>query len=105
MSKTKRGTKIEVMAHTGEFAEDKDKAQQLRESLISPTVEAGGKVVIDFKGVTGATQSFVHALISKPIRTTKGAVLDQLDFKNCNRSVQRIITIVAEYSQQTADRE
>ncbi len=99
--KRSKPTKIEVAIETGEFAEDKDKAQRLRVSIISPAVKAGGTVVIDFKGVTGATQSFVHALISEPIRTTKGVALDHMEFKNCNRSIQRIITIVADYTQQT----
>lgn len=85
----------------GAFAEDKDVARDIREQIILPGISRGKDVCLDFEGVTSATQSFVHALISEVMRKYTADVLDRIDFKNCNESVQRIIVIVADYMQQS----
>ncbi|OGG52746.1 hypothetical protein A3C20_03110 [Candidatus Kaiserbacteria bacterium RIFCSPHIGHO2_02_FULL_55_25] len=85
----------------GDFAENKDVARDIREKEILPALEKGDEVVVDFEGITGATQSFVHALISEAIRRYGGDALDRISFKNCNETVQKIITIVTEYMQES----
>jgi hypothetical protein len=92
---------ISIRKSVGSFAEDKDKARELRISRIKPALEKGQEVVLDFSGVEGATQSFVHALISQLIREFGADVLDRLIFKNCNQTVQKIISIVVEYMQES----
>lgn len=89
----------------GDFAEDKDKARDLRRNQILPTLDCGRIVIIDFDGVNNATQSFIHALISDLIRKKGIDVLDEIDFKNCNETVQTIITIVVNYMQDSMDLE
>lgn len=84
----------------GEFAENKDIARDIRLQQIIPILKRNETVVIDFAQVSGATQSFIHALISELFRTHGSAVLDQIQFKNCNETVQKIITIVTEYMQE-----
>ena len=90
---------INIVDITGDFAENKDFAQQLRLNEILPTLKNKEKVVLDFKGVDGATQSFIHALISEIIREEGIDVLDILLFKNCNTTIKKIISIVVEYMQ------
>ena len=85
----------------GSFAENKDLARDIRLNKIIPTLEQKEKVVLDFKGITSTTQSFIHALISDLIRKYGNDVLDDIFFKNCNEQIQKIITIVVEYMQKT----
>ena len=90
---------ITVNQRASSFAEDKDVAAEIRESDLRPTLRDGKKLRLDFRGVEGATQSFVHAMISDLIRREGPAVLDRIEFKNCNASVRSVIEIVVEYSQ------
>ena len=92
---------IQLRALVGEFAENKDIARDLREREILPALKKGEEIVMDFSEITGATQSFVHALISEAIRVYGSDVLDRLMFKNCNDSVRSIVIIVTEYMQES----
>jgi hypothetical protein len=60
-------------------------------------------MVIDFGGVTLATQSFMHALLSDVIRHDPAKALDLPSFKNCNKAVRSTISLVAEYTQDALD--
>ncbi len=90
---------IKVKDEASEFAEDKDIAASIREEILRPALRRGEEVRIDFEEVTGATQSFVHAMISDLIRREGVDVLDKIEFSNCNKTVKYIIQIVVEYSQ------
>ena len=92
---------IQLHKIVGDFAENKDIARDVRENELLPALEKGNEVVVDFGGITGATQSFVHALISEAIRRHGSDVLDRISFKNCNEVIQKIITIVTEYMQES----
>jgi len=91
---------IEIFAHAGSFAENKDVARDLRVNEILPVLDRGDDVVLDFNRVDAATQSFVHALISDLIRRRGSDVLDHLEFKSCNETVKKIVAIVVEYMQE-----
>lgn len=90
---------INLYTHAGEFAENKDVARDIRVQHLLPALESGEQVVLDFDQITGATQSFIHALISEPFRLYGSEMLDVILFKNCNDTVQKIIRIVVEYMQ------
>lgn len=90
-----------VSDFAGTFAENKDVARHLRKTFIEPTLAARETVVLDFSDVTGATQSFIHALISQPIRDYGDGLFDSLFFKNCSPLVKEVIEIVAEYMQES----
>ena len=95
---------INMFEALGSFASNKDIAKRIRMREIMPNLEKGNKIVIDFERVDGATQSFVHALISESIRKFGAEVLDKISFKNCNEKIKAIITIVTDYMQAgTAD--
>jgi STAS-like domain of unknown function (DUF4325) len=80
---------VKIFDLAGSFAENKDIAQKIRvEQLIPALAKGEDSIVIDFKNVTGATQSFVHALI-------------RVIFKNCNASVEQIVNIVADYMEES----
>lgn len=87
----------------GDFAEDKDKARELRINQVIPSLEKGENIVFDFKSVNNATQSFIHALISDLIRRNGIDILDNIEFKNCNETIRTIITIVVNYMQDSID--
>ncbi|HNS21942.1 MAG TPA: STAS-like domain-containing protein [Sedimentisphaerales bacterium] len=90
---------IQIKPIATEFAEDKDLAAKIRDNDLRPAIECGETVMLDFAGVTGATQSFVHAMISDLIRRDGPDVLDSIQFANCDQAVKYIIQIVSEYSQ------
>jgi len=91
--------KIELFPLVGSFAENKDKARDIRVQEIIPVLEKGDDVTLDFKGVDSITQSFTHALLSDLIRNYGIDVLDRISFANCNETVSSIIKIVVDYMQ------
>lgn len=92
--------RIGIRARAGAFAENKDTARDLRLNEIIPALEKKEEVVLDFDGVDATTQSFVHALISDLLRKYGSDVLDRIEFKSCNDTVKKIITIVVDYMQE-----
>lgn len=90
---------IKLQQIVGSFAENKDKAKDIRVQKINPELKKGNEIELDFDGVTSATQSFIHALISQLIRQYGPEVLDSVHFKNCNETVKKIIEIVTDYMQ------
>lgn len=94
-------TIIHINERAGTFAENKDIARQIRVDFITPALTAGDEVCLDFEGVTGATQSFIHALLSEILRQKGAIVLDNIVFKGCNGPTRQIIQIVTDYMQQS----
>jgi hypothetical protein len=92
---------IVIKKLAGTFAENKDVARDIRERKIMPALQAEKSIELDFSEVSGATQSFVHALISDAIRQYGDDVFDRITFKHCNAAVREIITTVAEYMQES----
>lgn len=90
---------LKLFSFVGSFAENKDKARDIRIQEIIPILEKGENLILDFKGVDSITQSFAHALLSDLIRNYGVDVLDRISFANCNETVSKIIKIVAEYMQ------
>jgi hypothetical protein len=90
---------IRLKKLVGSFAEDKDKARDIRIKIINPILKDKKNIILDFKGIDGATQSFIHALISELIREEGPEVIDMLSFRNCNENVKKVINIVVEYMQ------
>lgn len=90
---------IFLRERVGSFAENKDLAKRIREEDIKPALANAEEVVLDFDGVTLATQSFIHAMISEPIRLHGASVLDFISFRNCNEGIKTIVTVVCDYMQ------
>lgn len=91
---------IELFPKTGNFAENKDVARELRIKEIIPVLKNHQVVILDFNKVDSATQSFIHALISDIIRKEGYEIIDRLNYKNCNDTIKKIITIVTDYMQE-----
>jgi hypothetical protein len=85
------------------FAENKDEARRLRQTVILPALKTGEPVTIDFTGVETTTQSFVHALISEAIRRHGEEAIPRITFRGCTGAVQQLITTVVEYTLMAAD--
>lgn len=94
---------IRIKKVVGDFAENKDLAKKLRIKDIIPGLSKGDEVILDFAGITGATQSFIHALISDPIREFKDIAFDNLSYKNANDNIREIISIVYRYMQESVE--
>jgi len=92
---------IKMLDLVGEFAENKDIAKKIRLEHLLPTLEKKQAVTFDFDGVKGATQSFIHALVSDALRKYPNIVYDNIFFKNTNENIQKIITIVYRYMQES----
>jgi hypothetical protein len=91
---------IKMFDLAGSFAENKDKAKEIREDWILPALRNGEEIVLDYSGVDSTTQSFTHALISEAMRIYGGDVFfDKVAFKDCSESVKKVIQIVSEYMQ------
>lgn len=88
---------------SADFAENKDLAKKLRIEQIIPNLFKGNEVILDFSGINGATQSFIHALICDPIRKFKNVAFDRLAYKNANDSIREIISIVYRYMQESLE--
>ncbi|MBU0579236.1 STAS-like domain-containing protein [Patescibacteria group bacterium] len=95
---------IKMRKIAGDFAENKDIAKKLRIEEIIPSLLKGDEVILDFAGISGATQSFIHALISDPIRELRGVAFDHLIYKNANDDIREIVSIVYRYMQESLDR-
>ena len=47
------------------YGENKDIAKNIRQAIILPSLEKLETITIDFEGITGVTQSFIHALTTR----------------------------------------
>lgn len=92
---------IKMLDLVGEFAENKDIARVIRLNQLLPALAEGRAVTFDFLGVKGATQSFIHALVSDALRKFPDVVYDNVFYKNTNEEIQKIITIVYRYMQES----
>jgi hypothetical protein len=89
---------IIVASGSNGFAENKDEARAVRLSTVLPAITSGRAVVLDFRGVRYATQSFVHALIAEAIQKYGESALDYMEFRNCSPQVKSVIELVVDYS-------
>ena len=92
---------INIKDKVGSFGEDKDAAREIRQSEILPAIENGDDVVLDFAGMSGVTQSFIHALIAEPIMRYRDEAFMHLHFLDANRDIAEIISIVYRYLQES----
>jgi len=92
---------VDLFEKIGTFAENKDIARDIRINLLLPALEGKQEIILDFNKVEGATQSFVHALISDLFRKYGNEILEMIQFKSCNPTIREIISIVAEYMQES----
>jgi hypothetical protein len=92
---------IKIQKKAGDFAENKDIAKKLRVEEIMSALSKNQDVILDFDNVSAATQSFIHALLSDPIREFKDLAFDHLIYKNANSSIREIISIVYRYMQES----
>lgn len=92
---------IKLFKEVGSFAENKDIAADIRLNKLMPALEENEDIILDFEKIKGATQSFIHALISDPIRKYGSEVLAKIRFKSCNNTVKSIISIVVDYMQES----
>lgn len=83
------------------YGENKDIAKNIRQAIILPSLEKLETITIDFEGITGVTQSFIHALLAEPIRKYPNEIFDKVIFRNCNGMVRVIIETVEEYMQES----
>jgi hypothetical protein len=91
---------IEIAVESGAngFAENKDEARAVRLSKVIPAITSGNIVVLDFRAVRYATQSYVHALIGEALQKYGDRALEHIEFRNCSSQVRSVIELVVDYS-------
>ena len=94
---------IKLLNQVGYFAENKDIAREIRLKQIMPALDQRENIILDFAGVDSATQSFMHALLSEVLRHYGSQVIEQIQFKSCTKTLEKIITLVLEYMQESLD--
>ena len=82
----------------GRFAQDKDAAIAVRETVIAPALDRGDEVHIDFEGVHITTQSLVHALIYSAIAGRGTAALERMTFHRAAHQVKSLVNLVVGYA-------
>lgn len=92
--------KLMMYKYINDYGENKDIAKTLRQTVILPALKHNEELIIDFEGVSGVTQSFIHALIAEPIRRFPKQAFELIIFKNCNDMVRVIVETVEEYMQE-----
>ena len=92
-----------MLEHTGDFAENKDIAAHLRESVIRAAVKDSNTLILDFNGVTLSTQSFIHALLSDVLRIEGEDLLERIDFRNCVPVIRGLVETVVQYSLESSE--
>lgn len=97
----KKNVSIRMADTCGDFCENKDEASRIRQEILLPALSAGNSIILDFEKVEGATQSFIHALISDIIRKHGIDIIEEVTFKGCNETVKKIIEIVIQYMQES----
>jgi hypothetical protein len=80
------------------FAEDKEEARRIRLQKILPALERKAHVVLDFRDVRYATQSYIHALVGEALQKYGESVLQKLEFKRCSAALRSVIELVVDYS-------
>lgn len=96
---------IDIYERVGkkDFAENKDIGKEIRINEIMPALEKDSEIILNFDKVDRASQSFIHSLVSDPIRKYGDRALGLLQFKNCNSKVKEMIEIVIGYLQDAMD--
>ncbi|MFA6528414.1 MAG: STAS-like domain-containing protein [Candidatus Gracilibacteria bacterium] len=92
---------IKLFKQVGPFAENKDIAANIRLNKLIPALEKNQNIILDFEKIEGATQAFIHVLISDLMRGYGDDVLDKIQFKSCNNILKSIISIVVGYMQES----
>lgn len=97
--------KINIYERIGnkDFAENKDIGKEIRVGEIMPELEKDNEVILDFDKIDRVSQSFVHSLVSDPIRQYGDRALELMRFKNCDEKVKGMIKIVLGYLQDAID--
>ena len=95
--------KIVIREYAGKFGEDKDAAKRIRQEWIILAIERGEAVTLDFTGMDGVTQSFIHALIAEPVMRFRERAFENLFYLGANDQIAEIISIVYRYIQESFD--
>jgi hypothetical protein len=88
---------VEVGTDAGGFAEDKVRVAALREERVLPSLHAGRPVILDFSGVSLTTQSFVHALLAKPVREFRERAGELILLQRVRPQVLSVLSLVLSY--------
>ncbi|MEW6271019.1 MAG: STAS-like domain-containing protein [Thermodesulfobacteriota bacterium] len=91
-------TRLLLKPGANRFAENKEEAKRIRLNQIMPALERGERVILDFKPISYATQSYVHALIGEALQKHGEDALRKLEFKNCSPALRSVIELVVDYT-------
>jgi len=91
-------TTLTIHPTSGVFVEDKEEAQRLRQEFILPALQRGDYLALDFEEVQYATQSFIHTLLSEPLKRFPETALQLIEFRHCSSAIRTVVEWVVDYS-------
>ena len=86
-----------IVINVTDFDEDVETAAYIRDHKIIPTIQSDNMVILNFKGIKCATQSFVHACIYKIFRDVKG-VANLISIAGATTATKEAIRAVVAYA-------
>lgn len=86
-----------TLVRVRDFEENVEEAGRIRDEIVATALSSGRMAILDFSGISFATQSFVHALIYKVLRDFP-QVASALSIANCTNSTREAILAVAGYA-------
>lgn len=91
-----------VVVNVQDFNENVEAAARIRDDLIAPAIRDHKLTILDFKGISFATQSFVHALMYKLIRD-RPETRAYLTLARASDASKEAIRAVAAYARTASD--
>jgi hypothetical protein len=89
---------VQIAPDVSNIAQDKIRAQHIRQMIIMPVLREGKSLTLSFLGVALTTQSYMHALLAEPLRFLGlDNLQSRIHFQGCSSQVTVIIRMVIGY--------
>ncbi|HSU12702.1 STAS-like domain-containing protein [Longimicrobium sp.] len=75
-------------------AKDVAHARDLRATLITPALDRGEHVTLEFGHARESTQPFVDILIGQALKEHGETLLERLEFRNCSPQLRGLVELV-----------
>lgn len=79
---------LQLFTEFGSFCANGENAAAFRFTRIEPFLDSHDKIILDFAGVHNVNSSFANALVANLISQHSEAVLQKVQFANCNARVR-----------------
>uniref|UniRef100_A4XX40 DUF4325 domain-containing protein n=1 Tax=Ectopseudomonas mendocina (strain ymp) TaxID=399739 RepID=A4XX40_ECTM1 len=85
---------LSIYNYFGQYAEDKEAAIKFRDKRITPAIDSGKKIVLDFDNVISAPHSFLSALIASPTKRLGMTTYKIIKITNATAEIRETIDFI-----------